>query len=294
MSKSRKGTMRAAGHIWRRPTDMDAEWIAEFDRFICTTWQFGSIHQCKIWVKYDTTIGGKPFVAGRSTLGDNYVGMCRQGYKTRQLAMEKGVEWCEQYQKKGPLSVEKAFQQDMKHWSDLFHNNRIAWIDHQFFVIGNGADWLDGALIHTSVDSVIESRRSMRAMHRDMKKWQKEYAKINVTLEKHNIEPMEDVRATMKKEREDYWNSGAYQFYPVSEEYSAVTRVPDDVRPDWLQLSYEAALLLRDKSGIPATSRYNDDHDKKRQENNRKIGAEVVADIESRFPHVKEIQQISA
>jgi len=290
MNQSRKDTLRAAGHIWTRPEHLDAEWTVEFDRFICTTWQFGSIHQCKIWVKYEATQGGKPLSVGHSVLGSNYVAICRQGYKTRQLAMEKGVEWCEKYQKKGPDSVEKSFKTSMKHWGNLYPN-RIAWIDHIFFVIGNGCDWLDGAIINTGPDGHIESRKSLRRMRKDMEKWNKEHAEIAEIVKKYQLETPKEITDSIDNVRLQMWNSDVYRFYPVSENYSAITQVPDDVRSDWLKLSYESALLLRDKSGVPdIKSKWasKSDNDEVSQKRNREIGAKVVADLESRFPQLIE------
>lgn len=88
------------------------------------------------------------------------------------------------------------------------------------------------------------------------------------------------------------WNQGVYQFYPASENYSNICLVPDDVKPEWLELAYESALLLRDKSGVikMPKSRFDtanrDIDDEKRQADNRVLGAKIVADLERRFPHI--------
>jgi hypothetical protein len=86
---------------------MGVDWITKFDRFMCATWQFGDIHQCKIFVQYEPTKCGEKLDL---QYGSEYVGICREGYKTREKAMEKGVEWCAKYQKKGPGSVEAAYK----------------------------------------------------------------------------------------------------------------------------------------------------------------------------------------
>lgn len=66
----------------------------------------------------------------------------------------------------------------------------------------------------------------------------------------------------------------------------------DDVKPEWLSLAYEAARLLRDRSGVPnlPKSRYETlsvSDDLKRQEDNRVLGAKLVADLERRFPQLR-------
>lgn len=59
----------------------------------------------------------------------------------------------------------------------------------------------------------------------------------------------------------------------------------------WLVMAYEAALLLRDRSGVPKIKSkwlsFSQD-DMLRQEKNRQIGAKVVKDLEERFPQLKD------
>jgi hypothetical protein len=168
----------------------------------------------------------------------------------------------------------------MKYFGSLYPN-RIAWLDHVFFCIGNGYDWLDGALIRDP-DSHITSRRQLKAMEKEKKLMKKVERLISDGDLKSSKDTLDDANSQL-------WGGNAFKFYPICEQYSNVCCVPDDVRPDWLAAVYEAAILLRDKSGIPnTTSKWirNTDDDVVQQENNRKVGAKVVDELEKRFPQL--------
>lgn len=49
-TNSRKGTIRAAGRIWHNDGECFSTDINE--RVFASTWKFGSIHQCKVFVRY--------------------------------------------------------------------------------------------------------------------------------------------------------------------------------------------------------------------------------------------------
>lgn len=281
--------MRCAGYEWIRPTDMDADWTTTIGRCIASTWQFGSIHQCKIFIKYDHRIDGKKHKLNSYTIGDDLVAVCLSAPKTRQEAMKKMVAWIEKFQKSGPFTAAQTMKLCFKYYGDLYPN-RVALLDHIFFVIGNGYDWLDGAVVSNSPDGHLESKEADKVFKKMKTQMKRDRAEIDKLLAQIDI-IRETETDTLDAFRNQYWTTGTYAFYPVSEGYSLICEVPDDVRPDWLALAYEAALLLRDHSGIPdIKSKWNmgPKSDVKRQEDNRKIGARVVADLERRFPQLKD------
>jgi hypothetical protein len=265
------------GHDWEQNHET---WYTTIDRFVVNTWKFGSIHQAKILVDYDLKIDGKTHDA---PLSRPYVGICLRPGKTRDVAMKTCLDWIDEFKKKGPPTVEESFEYCAKYWSDIYPT-RVSYLDHWFFTIGNGYDWLDGSLMNTSPDSYLDSL----ARREENKEVFEAAAEVKKLLKKYGYEEILNEYDDYSDPQSKYWTSGVYSFYPVSKDYSDICKVPDDVKPDWLALAYEAALLLRDKSGVPQVkSRYSsgeDDH--ARQEENRKIGVQVVSDLERRFPHV--------
>jgi hypothetical protein len=294
---TRKDTLRRCGRIWEsNETYYDNDWHTTVDeRFHVSTWKFGSIHQSKVFIDYKHLMEGKHT---DSIKCDGSVGVCLRPGKTMVEAMQIGLDWIEKFKQNGPASVEEVFKDSWEHWPTLFPNgNRIAVIDHILFVIGGGYGWVDGAVMCLSPDDYLESRRRDEEdkERQEMRKAVKEAREL---LKKYKLDKGEEPEDDWEDVRAKYWETGIYSFYPVSKNYSNICLVPDDVKPEWLTLSYEAALLLRDKSGVPDIkskwfTKSEDDH--KRQEENRKLGAELVAELERRFPHVaQKSQQISA
>lgn len=275
--------MKRHGHTWQLNGDT---WYTTIDRFVVNIWKFGSIHQAKVLVDYDLKIDGK---IHDSPLSRPYVGIGLRPGKTRDAAMKTCLDWIDDFKKKGPPTVEESFEHCAKYWADIYPT-RISYLDHWFFTIGNGYDWLDGSLMCTSPDDYLDTL----ARREENKKVLEAAAEVEKLMKKYRDEdllkglPVEEEYDDYSDPQSKYWTSGVYSFYPVSKDYSDICKVPDDVKPEWLALAYEAALLLRDKSGVPQVkSRYNsgkDDH--ARQAENKKIGAQVVSDLERRFPHV--------
>jgi hypothetical protein len=223
------------------------------------------------------------------------VGICLRPGKTMEEAMQICLDYIEEFKKSGPPSVEQVFKDSWEHWPTLYPDGmRIPVIDHIMYVIGGGYTWVDGAIMCTSPHDWMESRRRDRE-DETLKKALKASEEVRKMVRERKLakgEELDYFDMTEEERKQAYWGQGVYRFYPASKDYSNVCLVPDDVKPEWLELAYEAALLLRDKSGLPkiAKSRFNpgsEDDDIKRQEENRKLGAKVVADLERRFPHVK-------
>lgn len=289
-SSSRKGTIRRCGHVWScNNTGYDHDWYVTLDkRYHVTTWRFGRIHQCKVFIDYQNSKDGKPqdkFLGGS-------VGICLRPGKNVEEAMQRGLDYVEEYKKNGPPSVEKVFNDKWDHWPTLYtRGNRIQAMSSLFFTIGGGYDWVDGTLLDTSPDDYLESQ-ARRERDKDLEKalTASEQVRKIVRAEKEaKGEELDYWDFTREEIDEMTWSQDVYNFYPASENYSNVCLVPDDVKPEWLQLAYEAALLLRDKSGVPNLPRSrlfkeNSEDDIRRQEDNRALGAKVVADLEKRFP----------
>jgi len=292
---SRKGTIRRCGHIWiSSNSGYDNDWHTNInDRFHASTWKFGSIHQAKVFVDYNHLIDNKKPDSWKI---DGSVGICLHYGKTMEEAMQTCLNWIDDFKKTGPASPEQVFKDCWEHWPSLYPNGlQIPVIEHIFFVIGGGYTWLDGAIVSTSPQDYLESMRRDRE-NSTLKEALKASEELRKMIRARKIAEGEELDYwDYTQEEQNYmrWSQGIYRFYPVSEGYSNICLVPDDVRPEWLKISYEAAILLRDKSGIPKMpkSRYDSSNEDeiKRQEDNRRIGEKVVLDLERRFPQLKRI-----
>lgn len=273
MKQSRKDTLLAADHIWKR----DNDWRVDIsDKVYCITWQFGSIHQCKVMIKYN----------------DEEVGICLGHRSTRNAAMNHTIEWAEAFIKNGPPSREQVFNDCYTQYPDTYKTH-IDVITRLFFVIGASYKWVDGAIMNCAPEDHLEYKRRKEQAKSDPLKIRTDnlFREIIAGEMASEIE-----KEKLRKLLLDYEPSGQQRplpddgkvkaFYPVSNGYSNITIVPDDVRPEWLAIAYETAILLRDRSGI---SNSNGGLNKEEwQASNKEIGARVVNELEKRFPQLKD------
>lgn len=284
--------MRNSG--WEKIDSYDKKQYWEEDRFRAVTWEFGSIYQCKVLIKYNHTIDGKKIISSNF---NGEIGICLTPGKTREEACKRALDWIDTFQKRGILSSNKLFKKCQKNYPTIYPN-RTSILARLFFTGGSGYDWLDGCLIETDPSSYLEVK-AMRKQDQDIddlmfriKENRKEAHKL-LGIPEPKEEEVDD-EASYRKKCQD---ADLHQFYPVSKDYANICHVPDDVQTHWLKISYEAAILLRDKSGIPdIKSKHHKptERDVAQQIRNSKIGADVVLELERRFPHVlKKVQQIS-
>jgi len=125
------------GVEWESTGDGWRGTVLDAPRYHPHTWQFGSIHQCVV----DIDVKGASDPRG--------VHMCLAAQTTRDDAMAHAIEWVRGYQAVGPASVEETLEECFAHYPTLYRT-RLNVADHLFCVIGNGYDWLDGAVISTS------------------------------------------------------------------------------------------------------------------------------------------------
>lgn len=283
-NKSRRGQVRACGHVWYPWQDGVATMVG--DRFEVTTWRFGDIHQCKVFVLYP---GSKdPMDRGR-------IGMCLAPGKTRREAMQRGLDWAAAY--KAPDSPDELFPKLFRRWRTIYRT-RVDIIDHLFFVIGNGYSWVDGAIVPNSDEGDVE-RPKVVAPPGSPKYLSDEFFKLphaeqriitdahyNAREEALPVGPLPD-------------DGAPRNFYPVCQ-YSGILCIPDDVRPDWLAVAYEAALMLRDRQIVVGPKKKHglveghvqvleatvDPHEQARCEANIAYGKRVVEELEAKYPHL--------
>lgn len=267
--KSRQGEVRACGRVWYYQNGGVGTLVA--DRFEVVTWKFGDIHQCKVYIHYP---------GSRDPMDGPRIGMCLPPSKTREEAMRRGLDWVAQY--KGPESPDELFPRLFRRWKTLFRR-RADLLDHLFFVIGNGYSWLDGGIISTLAYEdeervvTVPPPGSPKAYSGGFYKLPYSEQRIIQDYHHHLLEEAMPVGPLHDDGR-------AREFYPVSQ-YSAILCIPEDARPDWLLVAYEAALLLRDRQ-VRAP---RDSNHQARCNKNIEYGEKVVADLEAKYPHLKDL-----
>lgn len=271
--KSRRGEVRACGRVWYPWSDGVATVVN--DRFEVVTWKFGSIHQSKVFIHYSKS---------KDPMDGPSIGMCLAPGKTREEAMRRGLDWVAQY--KGPDTPDELFPKLFRRWKTIYRR-RADIIDHLFFVIGNGYSWVDGGIVCTSDDGDEEERPVKVPPPGSPEAYSDAFYDLPYPEQKVIQDYHYHLREEAMAVGPIYDDGRAREFYPVCH-YSAILLVPDDVRPEWLMVAYEAALMLRDRQArIPMRP-----EDQPRCDLNIKYGEKVVADLEAKYPHLKDLFQI--
>jgi hypothetical protein len=159
---------------------------------------------------------------------------------TREAAFRKGVAWATSYLVCAAPGPNTVIHELFGHWPMLYRT-RADILNQLFMVLGGGYAWLDGAIVSKAPEDHLMDEDYLAG------------------LDQPSLIPLGPIL-----------DDGAPRyFYPLSQR-SNLQNVPDDVRSDWLQVAYEAAVMLRDRSKIEAAK-------------NREIGAEVVRQLQDRF-----------
>lgn len=178
------------------------------------------------------------------------------------------------------------------------HDNMGSFLDHCFYVIGNGYEWKNGQLI---CDNITEKNWKQKAKkYRDeFNAWSKEYIK------KHNKEFKEFIDAGLTKKVKFDSNKFPTQkelrlllndfnlssLYSICE-YSRITYIPDNVKQDWLLAAIrlcEETLVATPESIIERIKKRFPDHsiDSKHYiktlKDNQKIIKKLLPQIKERF-----------
>lgn len=224
------------GQVWNLKGET---WHTVIDgRFHAVTWAFGSIHQSKVIVEYEHS--GSNF-----TVCERGVGVCLAPGKTRDEAMEGALNWIESYKAKGPRTPGQVIDRMFWEYPDLFDSRSDA-LAQLFFTTGGGYGWLDGAVIPLDEEVMKwEPRKSQT-------EWLQEkidmftplgsmFDDVIIDLEKQKQEELAEIRA--KAERT----------FSISR-YSNISRIPPDVRTDWMITTIEALQLLARRGDETASS----------------------------------------
>ncbi|MBY0402891.1 MAG: hypothetical protein K2X66_03275, partial [Cyanobacteria bacterium] len=105
---------------------------------------------------------------------------------------------------------------------------RFDILNHLFFVIGNGYDWVKGRLVAS------ESPNSRDVFYQNQKLSRQEFLK---KLTEQDFIPNEALKAGKLTPNTQV------KAYPISG-YSRINTIPDDVQPEWLDLAHEALSVV--------------------------------------------------
>ena len=269
--KGRRGEVRACGKVWYPTGDGVGTRVGRFE---VRTWKFGSIHQCVVLVDYE---------ASRDARGDRRVRIGFDPGRTREEAMRRGLEWARNY--RAPESPDELFPTLFRRWRQLYRT-RADILDQLFFTIGGGYTWLDGAIVSSSLG---EEELGADAPSIDLPPDAPEFLSEGyLALPERERDLIQ--QAWFREGRENFPvgpvpdDGEPQEFYPVSE-YSNLLAIPDDVRPDWLLVAYEAAKLLRDRQTLnPKNS--PDFARGDRCAENRAYGERIARELEEKYPEL--------
>ncbi|MFA6235136.1 MAG: hypothetical protein WC824_13260 [Bacteroidota bacterium] len=237
------------------------------DRIRAVTWRFGSIHQCKIFVEYPQS---------RDPCDGTEIGICLLHRKTLKGARSHVLKWAEKIAAGNFPGPDDLFTRLYLEWPSQFRT-RLRVLNHLFFTIGNGFSWLDGCLIDSSPEDILEWTQKQKFR-------QKKIREGTANLFELECEMMDLEQAALPKGPLPD-DGKPIDFYPVCD-YSNILCVPDDVRDDWLAVAYEAALALRDRTG--ETGAYwpesTPELRAKKVTEQKAYGDQVVNELRERFP----------
>ena len=133
--------------------------------------------------------------------------------------------------------------------------NALAVYDDLFYVVGNGYRWKNGELyyigfktktkeqcIQAIIDDYIERYndrvKELNEMKKDGSISEEEFNKFIELRKAEYAKDAENEKYIVEHAKElveDFTPYKGFRFYPFYEGYSKCSRIPDDIKPDWLE-----------------------------------------------------------
>lgn len=222
--------------------------------YTAITWKFGEIHQCCYAVPNPNGPAEKEVTFGLEPC------------KTRNEAMKKALAHIETHKSASVESAEDFIQRTHKNWPSLY-KYRSSLLDHLFFVIGNGYDWLNGRMVCNNPE---DSSEALHIERRPPLIDEETQAMLERVLDRYTTDPAipEDLRENLKEllrtpeQRiedvkilsgqvpiEEPDPNSKIDLYPICKDYSKIWTVPVDVTDDWLAVCAEAIRLVQKRNG---------------------------------------------
>lgn len=199
-----------------------------------------------------------------------------------------------------PFGPEELYAWLFRNYKSLYRR-RLDVVKGVFYTLGTDQKWRQGCLVDDHMESldgrdIMTPKQDLARYETDMRRlYQDIYNRLPPEKRKFTVEALvtkkvAEYAALPIGPVEDYEGWGT-NFPRLSERYSPILSVPDDVREDWLRAAYEAALVLRDR----AQAIYDPDDDlrmfyfKNQEEaddlnrHHQEAGTRIVQDLERRF-----------
>lgn len=159
------------------------------------------------------------------------------------------------------MKPERTLQKMYDEYPKLFPTRQRA-LDHLFCVIGNGYSWYKGEIVADDELFILDDKLEKLIIDPDYEidvkpdivstppKTEEEYAKemeewvMSLAKLKHRVLPEISIEEHYKGLKNNF-----HKWYPLSEDYSLIHNVPDDVTPEWKALVEECKESLR-RDGI--------------------------------------------
>jgi hypothetical protein len=246
-------------------------------RYVIHTWQFGQGWQCA--VRVPTPQGPKPEAH-----------FCMDMSPTEKIANQKGHRFIERYEE-GLFfqTAEEEFLSSCQRYPTLF-KRRERWLEHSFGTIGNGIDWIDGALYASQSYNMsifdeerfppVQEQEALQSSSRDeVEEPGRDFLELLSTLDddpsssaRTIARQLREIRVGLLQEEHGPYplpdTEGPKWLYPLSENYSNLFFVPDDVEDSWLKAAWDAVVMYATRAI---------------QGNNRRLARGVLHSLHDRF-----------
>lgn len=247
----------------------DGEWEYEVKTSFC--------HNARMYIRTQDNKNYSPCIYITPKEGGNECAVMLNMAKSFKEAKAICLDWLKNYK---PATAQEAIDNLSSFGRTNIWNTRNRVLNQLFFVTGSGYRWVDGTLLNGDQEDHDfshwdEQDKRLQESISNLREIEKKYGLINT---------FDHIDERKKKDEMEL-----YEFSRISR-YSDICNVPDDVRDDWLDLAYEAAILLRDKSDVDLMGHAGTENLEERkleQLKNKEKGADIVKDLEKRFPQLK-------
>lgn len=133
------------------------------------------------------------------------------------------------------MELHKTIQQTMWRYPSIAPS-RISVLNHLFFTIGNGYEWVDGELVDTGDTPILDGPMS----YKSQVDWSNNISPCKRLKEIFGEKTLkEEITQTKSRYIDDVQDSQyMHDFYPICE-YSKINNIPDDIKIDWLEGAIE-------------------------------------------------------
>lgn len=131
----------------------------------------------------------------------------------------------------------------------IIYGSRKILLCHIFCGCGNGYEWNNGEITYKHYDSMSKSKDTVNNYNIHVNR--AEPTKEAVELLNKNISMVEKWKNNPRTQ--EAYNNFYNQYLSLSEEYSLIYHVPNDVKLDWLNVCYEVVDYMKE-DGIDISS----------------------------------------